>query len=117
MIYYLAEIIRPPQDTAVFLDQPAMFICETIGGDFTGWRVNGSSISDLLPEIVDDLKTGPGGVHNYELNITARVVYNGTTVQCVTGKIEGVPVESENVTLKIQGIQTVLYSYISNKCA
>lgn len=105
-------IIRSPQDTAVFLDQPAMFICETIGGDFTGWRVNGSSISDLLPEVLDDLKTGPGGVHNYELSITARAVYNGTTVQCVTGKILGVPIESENVTLTIQGIQTTYLKHI-----
>ena len=40
---------------------------------------------------------------SFTLTIRARAVYNGTTVQCVTGYLEGVPAKSEIVTLTIQG--------------
>ena len=40
---------------------------------------------------------------SFTLTMVARAVYNGTTVQCVTGSVEGVSVKSEIVTLTIQG--------------
>ena len=81
-----------------------MFSCDASGGDFTFWRVNGtSSISDLDIEIEYQERMGSG---LSILTITARAVYNGTTVQCVTGDVGGVAVESDIVTLTIQGIHT-----------
>ena len=41
------------------------------------------------------------------LSITASAVYNGTTVQCVAGRLGGDEVEIENVILTIQGIHTI----------
>lgn len=103
------EIHISPKDTTVFLNRTAMFSCNTSGGNFILWRVNGTSFSDLPPEIRSDLDINPEGIviigHGFStLTIPVRAVYNGTTVQCVTGVDFGVPVESENVTLTIQGV-------------
>ena len=88
-----------------------MFTCETNGGDYTVWRVNGMRIADISPDIKEDLKfahNGSEGTGNglFIMNITARSIYNGTTVHCVTGHIEGMTVESEIVTMTIQGIHS-----------
>ncbi|CAI8013976.1 hypothetical protein GBAR_LOCUS8790 [Geodia barretti] len=48
------EILRAPESTTVFLNQPAVFTCETRGG-ITLWRVNGTQRELLLPEIRSDL--------------------------------------------------------------
>ena len=83
-----------------------MFTCETYG-DFSGWKVNGTSYVNLLQEIQDDLKTdqeGIGANKTLTLNVTARAMYNGTFVQCVTGRYGQNTVESEIVILTIQGI-------------
>lgn len=100
------EIIQSPQDTNVFLDELGLFICETYG-DYSGWKVNGSSYTTLPQEIHDDIRTDQKGIGANEilkLNITARALYNGTTIQCVTGQLGGSTVGSEVVTLMIQGI-------------
>ena len=83
-----------------------MFSCDASGGDFIVWRVNGTGFKDLSSEILSDLDINPVGISSglSTLNITARAVYNGTTVQCVTGDIGGVAARSENVTLTIQGV-------------
>ena len=96
----------PPQDTTVFINMTGMFSCEASGGDYIFWRVNGTTFSDLPSETQNDLDVNPVGIITSGLStltITARSVYNGTTVQCVTGDIGGDVVESENVTLTIQG--------------
>ena len=99
----------PPQDTTVFINMTGMFSCNASGGDYIVWRVNGTIISDLSPEILSDIDINPDGIivsGLSTLDITAKAVYNGTTVQCVTGKaaIGGVVNGSGNVTLIIQGI-------------
>ena len=96
----------PPQDTTVFLNRTGMFSCETSGGDFIVWRVNGTSYENLPSDVQSDVDINPLGTFSdfSTLTITARAVYNGTTIQCVTLKSGGIPVESENVTLTIQGI-------------
>ena len=86
-----------------------MFSCEASGGDFIVWRVNGTIISDLSSEILSDIDINPEGIivsGLSTLDIIAKAVYNGTTIQCVIGEaaIGGVVIESENVTLTIQGI-------------
>ena len=109
-LYSATEIISSPKNTTVFINQKGMFTCEANGGDYTVWRVNGKSISDVSPDIKEDLNftqivsegTGSG---LFIMNITARSMYNGTTVLCVTGDIGGLTVESEIGTLAIQGIQ------------
>ena len=66
-----------------FLNKTEVFRCQTSDGDYTFWRVNGTSFTDLPLEDRDST-----------LSIPAKAVYNGTTVQCVTGDngIEGVVV-------------------------
>ena len=97
----------PPQDTTVFPNMTGMFSCDASGGDFIVWRVNGTSFSDLPNETQSDLDINPVGIVSSglsTLDIIAKAVYNGTTVQCVTGDIGGAVVKSEIVTLIIQGI-------------
>ena len=87
-----------------------MFSCDASGGDFIVWRVNGTSFSGLSSEILSDIDINPDGIivsGLSTLDITVRAVYNGTTVQCVTGKFGGVAARSENVTLTIQGIHAI----------
>ena len=95
----------PPQDATVFINMTGMFSCEASGGDYILWRVNGTGFEDLSSEILSDIDINPEGISSglSTLDITARAVYNGTTVQCVTGMIGGIAARSENVTLKIQG--------------
>ena len=101
------EINIPPQDTIAFLNMTGMFSCDASGGDYIAWRVNGTGFSNISPEILSDIDINPVGIIASGLStltITAKAVYNGTTIQCVTGDIGGVVVESGNVTLTIQGI-------------
>ena len=96
------EIVKHPQETTVDLEKNATFTCEISGGDYIKWRVNGS---DLTPS--DDIKTDRVTVGNndlYTLTIFARNLYNGTTIQFVTGVFGGDEKESDIVTLKIRGI-------------
>lgn len=90
-----------------FENQSGVFECEAIDGYFISWKVNGTGLSSLTTEVQKDLmhekiRLGAGKWWS-SLTIPAKNVYNGTTVQCVTGPFKGVLVESENVTLTIQG--------------
>ena len=99
-----------PQNTTVFPNQPAVVSCETRGGDFTFWRVNGTSIPDLPPEIRNDLEIENERDNERDvstLRITGRVMYNTTTVLCVIGRIGGDIIESENAIIRIQGISII----------
>ena len=107
--YSATEIIASPKNTTVFLNHDGMFTCETNGGEHTVWRLNGKRIADVSPDIQEDLNFDHDGPEStgsglFIMNITARTMYNGTTVQCVTGDVGGMSVESEIVTMKIQGI-------------
>ena len=98
-------IIRPPVDIAVFVNQSAVFECETSGGGLQEWRVNGTLYQYLLSDVREDMRTSC--VHNTnKLTIVARTKYNGTTVQCLIIVIgEGIIVESDIATLEIQAVQ------------
>ena len=83
-----------------------MFTCETREGA-TIWRVNGTLLEKLPPEIESDIMVSgtntPEGTRVVVLTIPARAEYNGTRVQCLVGIFGGSSNESENATLKIQG--------------
>ena len=83
-----------------------MFTCET-DGDFSGWKINGTLLQDLPPEIESDVMVSgtntPEGTRVESLTIPARAEYNGTKIQCLVQKFGGGSAESENVTLNIQG--------------
>ncbi|CAI8005721.1 hypothetical protein GBAR_LOCUS4371, partial [Geodia barretti] len=100
------EILHAPESTTVFLNQSAVFTCETRGG-ITSWSVNGTQREILLPDIRSDLvvseSTTPEGTAVHTLTISARAQYNGTRVQCLSGIFGGPLVESDNATLTIQG--------------
>ena len=100
------EILNASNSTTVFLDQSAVFTCETDDG-FSGWRINGIRLQNLPPEIRNDVKISvintPEGSTVETLTIPARAEYNGTTVQCLVVTVGGSSDESENATLKIQG--------------
>ena len=88
-----------------------MFTCE-INGAYNGWRVNGTSLSALPPEIRGDLIRFTKIVGDNDLitlTIPGKAVYNGTTIQCITGVIgSSDEVESKNATLIIQGNHAIL---------
>ena len=109
-LYSATEIIASPKNTTVFLNHEGMFTCEANGGDYTVWRVNGMRIAEISPDILEDLNMAHNGLEGtgnglFIMNITARSMYNGTTVQCVTG-YGSLTVESEIVTMTIQGIHS-----------
>ena len=85
-----------------------MFTCETDGG-LSGWRINGTVLQNLPQEIHSDFMVSPTitpeGSTVEVLTIPARAEYNGTRVQCLVVIFGGSSEESENVTLKIQGIK------------
>ena len=111
-----AEILHAPESTTVFLNQSAVFTCETRGGA-TLWRVNGTQ-RELLPDILRDLViseiTTPERTTVQTLTIPARAQYNGTRVQCVSLVHGGSSVESDNVTLTIQGISSLHLQLFAN---
>ena len=83
-----------------------MFTCETDGG-LSGWKINGTYLPDLPPEIGNDVIVSvtntPEGSTVVNLTIPARAEYNGTRVQCLVVTVGGGLAESENVKLNIQG--------------
>ena len=109
---FFPEILSAPNSTTVFLDQSAVFTCETDGGLF-GWRINGTRLQTLPPEIRNDVMVSvtntAGGSTVERLTIPARAEYNGTRVQCLVGVFGGSSDESENATLKIQGRSYTIY--------
>ena len=72
------------------------------------WLVNGTQRSTFLPDIRIDLVVSEIITPEYttvqNLTIPARAQYNGTRVQCLSVIIGVSLVESDNVTLTIQGI-------------
>ena len=100
-----AEILHAPESTVVFLDQSAVFTCETVGG-ILSWVVNGTQREVIAPEIRRDLliseSVNDGGRTEEELTIPARAKYNGTRGQCLVFPLSGSD-QSENATLLIQG--------------
>ena len=116
------EILRAPESTVVFLGKSAVFSCETVG-DVTTWRVNGTLLENLPPEIHNELVVSGtntlDGTRVEELTIPARAEYNGTGVQCLVGIFGGSTDESENATLKIQGIACmccIMYIHWQLRC-
>ena len=82
--YHSLGIIEHPVNTTVFIDQSAIFKCNSTD-DYIQWKVNGTRIygevsSDIT--IARDTQT-----FNSTLTIRGRAVYNGTSVQCVSGDV------------------------------
>ena len=104
-----AEILVAPESRVVFLDQSAVFTCETVGG-ILAWIVNGTQREVHPAEIRTDLIVSEiitdDGTTLENLIIPARAEYNGTAVQCFVGIFGGSTAQSDNVTLTIQGIAT-----------
>lgn len=109
---FFIEIIEPPENQTAFINQSAEFQCEVDGGH-TDWRLNGTFLGSLSPEIHDDLTTyssvSNDGYTLLRLVIVSRAIYNESTVQCVTGHFNSITNESEIVTLKVQGISFMFY--------
>ena len=83
-----------------------MFTCETVGGTLA-WIVNGTQREVHPAEICRDLVVSETIIDDDTtlgtLTIPARAEYNGTRVQCAVLTFGG-SAQSENATLKIQGI-------------
>ena len=105
LILFLPEVLHAPGNQTVFLNQSAVFTCET-RGSIRSWKVNGTILEDLPPAIDMDLEifgANTEGTRLENLTIPARAKYNGTRVSCLV-LILGVSLtESANVTLRIQG--------------
>ena len=79
-------------------------------GGTTLWRVNGTQrelLLPILPDLVVSETTTSEGVVIKTLTIPARPQYNGTRVQCLSVILGVSLVESDNVTLTIQGISSL----------
>jgi hypothetical protein len=99
-------ILRAPNDMTVFLNESAVFTCETDGG-LSGWSLNGTILEYLSPEIHRDLKVSKlntaQGSRVENLTIPARAEYNGTRFQCLVVALSHPTLHSESALLKIQG--------------
>ena len=112
------EILTQPEGLTVFLhvNETAVFVCITTGGDISGWIVNGTGYGDLPSAMRDDLipthdLVGANDVHN--LTIPAKTQYNVTTIQFSTRVFGSDPVLSEIASLALQGSQTnIVYTYM-----
>ena len=102
----VSEILVAPESRVVFLDQSAVFTCETVGGTLA-WVVNGTQRDVHSEEIRNDLIISElpteGDSKLETLTIPARTEYIGTRVQCAVLTFGGSAL-SENATLRIQGI-------------
>ena len=102
----LPEILVAPESKVVFLDQSAVFTCETADGSLV-WVVNGTQRDVHPPGIRNDLIISEipteGDNKQETLTIPARAEYNGTRVQCAVLTFGGSAL-SDNVTMTIQGI-------------
>ena len=102
----LPEVLHAPRNQTVFLNQLAVFTCETDGG-INGWSVNGTLLEELPLAIEMDLEitsvNTAEGTRLESLTIPAKAEYNGTTVSCFALRVGGLFMESSNVTLRIQG--------------
>ena len=114
-----SAILRNPESKTIFLDESAVFTCET-DGHFSGWEMNGTVAGDLPPAIFRDLEFSPNDITDHgttflKLTIPARAEYNNTRVQCAVVTLSGSSAESETAILKVQGI-TYVSIYSMNKC-
>ena len=99
-----------------------MFTCETDGG-IPAWKINGTLLNDLPPEIHGDIEVlvthTAEGTTVEELIIPGIVGYNGTRAQCLVGTLGGSTAESETVTMRIQGIsrmQDTMHCWLATWC-
>ena len=81
-MYYLvitvssSEILQPPENNTLFLDQTAEFMCE-IDSDTLVWKINGTERSNIPPEIRNDLVvretiTSEGSIYSRESGHTSQ---------------------------------------------
>ena len=99
------EILQNPDSVTVYLNQSAVFNCETRGGT-SSWKVNGISINNLPSGIDDDFTDSLTKTENKSvltLTVQAKEQYNETIIQCGIVWYGG-SVNSTNSTLLIQGI-------------
>ena len=102
------QIIHGPQSINMSLNMSANFSCEIKNGAFA-WKINGTLLEQLPPEIHKDMTVLPGttttdGGVAKNLTIKAKEGYNMTRVQCLVGVPGQTPAKSEIVMLKIQGM-------------
>ena len=106
LLMFVSEILVAPESRVVFLDQSAVFTCETVGGTLV-WIVNGTQREVHPAEIRRDLVVSETITDDDTtlgtLTIPARAEYNGTRVQCAVLTFGGSD-QSENATMRIQGI-------------
>ena len=102
----------------MFLNQSAVFTCET-DGEISAWKINGTLVNDLPPEIHDDIEVlatnTAEGTTVEELIIPGRVGYNGTRAQCLVLTFGGSTAESETVTMRIQGTISILVQNFTSR--
>ena len=115
LLMFVSEILGAPKSRVVFLDQSAVFTCETVGG-ILAWIVNGTQREVYSDDIRRDLVVSEiitdGGTTLETLTIPARAEYNGTRVQCFVGIFGGSAVHSANATMRIQGILRYIFPFL-----
>ena len=106
MLTFVSEILVAPDSRVVFLNQSAVFTCETVGGGLA-WVLNGTLRDVHSEEIRNDLIISEipteGDSKQETMTIPARAEYNGTRIMCAVLTLGGSAL-SENSTLRIQGI-------------
>ena len=107
----IPELLTPPENVTVFLNQSAVFRCESSGG-ISAWRINGTRWNKLSLLIHSDISVIKNNTDNgttlEQLTILGRAEYNGTTVRCEVGNgsFDSVA-ESDIVTMMVQGTYSI----------
>ena len=108
IITLVPEIVVAPSSVTVFSGNTAEFTCHTRNVHYATWTVNGKIVGEheetnLRHNDVAFYMNGTieSGV-NTTLTIKTRTKYHGLVIQCVAELLSAV-VESENVTLMVQG--------------
>ena len=102
---FFLEIIHSPENTVVFTDGVATFMCDAVNSSDIRWTFNGS-LSYQLPTEVNETSVFllVGDVGQSNLTFQGRAEYNMTVVQCIALLARGGTVRSQTVTLLIQGM-------------
>ena len=103
------DFTKVPSSKVTFVGEETVFQCRHPTADSIAWSVNESSVTqNPSPDIIPGFITDDDGNLVNTLTIIARLVYNGTVVECVALFLDGSPAETSPAAV-LQGTGVVVY--------